>query len=163
MAPGEALVTVKLPELPTGMEHLLSHYQYTQIPIKNAPNFDILWQAQNSQEHRLGQIGMIPLVSPDVKDVLATAGPGGMSRGRLRAILRVTIPGSCIVFDDADGQMIVATPAAQYDQAAAIKLLKDYDQPTVVNPEITAMVNEKILVKHFSASLTGRFYSFAQT
>lgn len=59
--------------------------------------------------------------------------------------------------------MIVATSAAQYDQAAAIKLLRDYDQQATVNPEITSMVNEKILVKHFSASLTGRFYSFAQT
>lgn len=59
--------------------------------------------------------------------------------------------------------MIVATPSAQYDQTAAIKLLKDYDQQTLVNPEITSMVNEKILVKHFSASLTGRFYSFSQS
>lgn len=58
--------------------------------------------------------------------------------------------------------MIVATPAGQYDQTTAIKLLRDYDQPTMVNPEISALVNEKILVRHASASLTGRFFSFAQ-
>jgi hypothetical protein len=58
--------------------------------------------------------------------------------------------------------MIVATPPSQYDQTAAIALLRDYDQSKVVNPEIGKMVAEKILVKHNSASLTGRFYSFAQ-
>lgn len=59
--------------------------------------------------------------------------------------------------------MIVSTPPAQYDQTVAIRLLQDYDQQTVVNPEILSMVNDKILVKHASASLTGRFYSFAQS
>lgn len=59
--------------------------------------------------------------------------------------------------------MIVSTPAAQYDQSVAIRLLDGLDQQTAVNPEIQSMVNEKILVKHASASLTGRFYSFAQS
>ena len=60
----------------------------------------------------------------------------------------------------ADLQMIVATPPSQYDQTVAIRLLEDYNQQTVVNPEIQSMVNEKILAKHASASLTGRFYTF---
>lgn len=58
--------------------------------------------------------------------------------------------------------MVVATPPSQYDQTVAIRLLEGYDQQTVVNPEIMGMVNDKILIKHFSASLTGRFYSFTQ-
>jgi len=57
--------------------------------------------------------------------------------------------------------MIIATNPSQYAQPAAIALLGDYDQQAAVNPEIVKMQQEKILVRHSSASSTGRFYSFA--
>jgi len=57
--------------------------------------------------------------------------------------------------------MIIATEASQYAQPAAVALLRDYDQAITVNPEIIKMQHEKILVRHGSASSTGRFYSFA--
>jgi len=57
--------------------------------------------------------------------------------------------------------MIIATNPSEYAQPAAIALLQDYDQAAVVNPEIIKMQQEKILVRHSSASSTGRFYSFA--
>lgn len=90
MAPGDALVVVKLPELPTEVDYLISHYHFSQAP-KPGIGFDILWQAQNSQEHRLGQVGMLSLVFSSTKEVAQTTGSRDMRRGRLRGLLRVSI------------------------------------------------------------------------
>lgn len=88
MDPGDAHVVVKLPELPTEVDFLISHYQFNQTP-KHGIGFEILWQAQNSQEHRLGQVGMLSLVSSNTKGIQGVTTPRDLRRGRLRAILRV--------------------------------------------------------------------------
>lgn len=59
--------------------------------------------------------------------------------------------------------MVVVTPANEYDQPAAIQLLQGYDDTTAVIPEMSRMVQEKILTRHHAASSTGRFYTFSAT
>jgi hypothetical protein len=142
------------PELPDRLSKVLGEFSWQYLPTTRA-SFDMLWQLHNSQEVRMGQIGSLSLLQRD-----KTAGPlpePNLAKHRLRAIIRVGL----IRNDFADNQMIIATEASQYAQPASIALLKDYDQTKTVNPEINRMQHEKILVRHGSASSTGRFYSFA--
>jgi hypothetical protein len=142
-----------IPDLPDHLEKLLGGYRW-QTLATSRPSFDVLWQPHNSQEYRLGQVGSISLLG--LENVLEQPAIADLSRNRLRGILKV-----CSSMQHrAYNQMIVATPSSEYDQPAAIALLKDYDQLSTVNPEIARMQAEKVLMKHHSASSTGRFYTF---
>jgi hypothetical protein len=154
------VVQVKLEnqlELPGDVLDLVGRCRWIYRPTKHF-GFDVLWQSHNSQETRLGQIGGISLVRRELEPAHMLS---SLTQGKLRGIIKV----SHLLWKyglGANDQMVVATPSAQYDQTAAISLLRDYDQNRTVNPEIGRMVHEKVLVKHNSATMTRRFYSFSQ-
>lgn len=78
-------------ELPTDV-HLLSTGHQWKYSHRQVLSFDVLWQSQSSQEHRLGQVGAISLKMPGPHGIKDVPGYTSLRRGRLRAILRVRHP-----------------------------------------------------------------------
>lgn len=89
MGPGVNGAIAKQPELPFETHELLDAYLWLHQPRPNA-GFEFLFQAQNSQEWSLGQFGSMSLVTHDEQlDVKRDLG-FGLSRSRLRAIIKVS-------------------------------------------------------------------------
>lgn len=90
-----AVPVVEQAELPTDVTMLSSGYQW-KYSHRQVLSFDVLWQSQSSQEHRLGQVGAISLKMPGPRQVKDVPGYTSLRRGRLRAILRVCHRGSLV-------------------------------------------------------------------
>lgn len=73
-------------DLPEDVLDLVGRCRWTYRSTKHV-SFDILWQTHNSQEHRLGQIGSLSLVKPELEPATM---PSSLTQGRLRGLIKVS-------------------------------------------------------------------------
>jgi len=74
------------PELPDSLTKVMSEFKW-QYPRISRPQFDMLWQNNNSQDARMGEIGSLSTLEQEKSDIKPTV--PDLARHRLRAILKV--------------------------------------------------------------------------
>jgi hypothetical protein len=74
------------PELPDSLPKVLGEFRW-QYPRISRPQFGMLWQNNNSQDARMGEIGSLSTIELE-KSVPKPTKPD-LARHRLRAILKV--------------------------------------------------------------------------
>ena len=74
------------PELPDSLTKVMSEFRW-QYPRISRPQFDMLWQNNNSQDARMGEIGSLSTLEQEKSDIKPTV--PDLARHRLRAILKV--------------------------------------------------------------------------
>jgi hypothetical protein len=77
------------PELPDSLTKVMGEYRW-QYPRISRPQFEMLWQNNNSQDARMGEIGSLSTLEVEKSDRKPTK--PDLARHRLRAILKVRDP-----------------------------------------------------------------------
>lgn len=74
------------PELPDSLAKVMGQYKW-QHSRTARPRFDMLWQSNNSQDARMGEIGSLSTLELERSDVKPAVPE--LARHRLRGILKV--------------------------------------------------------------------------
>jgi hypothetical protein len=77
------------PELPDSLSKVMGEFKW-QYPRISRPQFEMLWQNNNSQDARMGEIGSLSTLGVEKSETKPTV--PDLAGHRLRAILKVRDP-----------------------------------------------------------------------